>query len=94
MAAYAAMLLVTLSLRFVGHRLVEHRIEEGERPSALPLSFPSRYAQPLHKQLGHLLVKDFLCYWRTPDYNATRMAISLGVALIFGSMYWMHARRR
>ena len=45
-------------------------------------------------QLGCLLVKDARAYWRTPDYNATRLAIALGVALIFGSMYWMRAHRR
>jgi hypothetical protein len=78
----------------VAHRAVEDRIEEGARPSVLPLTFSRRYAQPLCAQLGHLLVRNVRCYWRTPDYNATRMAISLGVALIFGSMYWMRATRR
>lgn len=73
---------------------MERRIEEGLRPSALPLSFPGSYAQPLMSQLRQLLARDLRCYWRMPDYNATRMAISLGVALIFGSMYWMRAHRR
>ena len=54
----------------------------------------ARYTQRAHAQLGHLLAKDARAYWRTPDYNATRMAIACGVALIFGSMYWMKARRR
>jgi hypothetical protein len=64
------------------------------QPSTLPLTFASRYAVARHVQLGHLLLKDLRCYWRTPDYNATRMLISLGVALIFGSMYWMRAKQR
>lgn len=66
----------------------------GSRPSTLPLRFPSKYAQPLHAQLACLLLKDLRGYWRTADYNATRMLISLGVALIFGSMYWMRAQQR
>ncbi|EIE25913.1 ATP-binding cassette transporter [Coccomyxa subellipsoidea C-169] len=75
-------------------RAVQKRIAEGARPSVLPLTFLRRYAQPLGSQLGQLLVRNARCYWRTPDYNATRMAISFGVALIFGSMYWMRATRR
>lgn len=76
-------------------RALEASIREGERQqSALPLTLRGRYTAPLHAQLGRLLLKDLRSYWRTPEYNATRLTISLGVALIFGSMYWMRARRR
>lgn len=70
-------------------------MREGEQQqTALPLALNGRYTQPLRVQLGHLLLKDLHGYWRTPEYNATRLTISLGVALIFGSMYWMRAHRR
>ena len=68
---------------------------EGEqRQSTLPLSLHRRYARGAAAQLGHLLLKDLRAYWRTPEYNATRLSISAGVALIFGTMYWMKAHRR
>ena len=70
-------------------------MREGEQQqSALPLTLRGRYTASLHAQLGCLLLKDLRSYWRTPEYNATRLTISLGVALIFGSMYWMRAHRR
>ena len=68
---------------------------EGEQQrSTLPPSLRGRYARGLHAQLGHLLLKDLRAYWRTPEYNATRLTISAGVALIFGTMYWKKAHRR
>ena len=70
-------------------------MRDGEQQrSALPLTLRGRYTAPLYAQLGRLLLKDLRSYWRTPEYNATRLTISLGVALIFGSMYWMRAHRR
>ena len=68
---------------------------EGEQQrSALLPSLRGRYARGVHAQLGHLLLKDLRAYWRTPEYNATRLTISAGVALIFGTMYWKKAHRR
>ena len=68
---------------------------EGEQQrGALPPSLRGRYARGAHAQLGHLLLKDLRAYWRTPEYNATRLTISAGVALIFGTMYWKKAHRR
>ena len=68
---------------------------EGEQQrSALQPSLRGRYARGAHAQLGHLLLKDLRAYWRTPEYNATRLTISAGVALIFGTMYWKKAHRR
>ena len=76
-------------------RALEASVREGERQqSALSLTLRGRYTAPLHAQLGRLLLKDLRSYWRTPEYNATRLTISLGVALIFGSMYWQSAHRR
>lgn len=68
---------------------------EGEQQQAGgPLALAGHYTRGLPAQLGHLLAKDLCGYWRTPEYGATRMTISVGVALIFGSMYWMRAHRR
>ena len=27
-------------------------------------------------------------YWRAPEYNLTRLAVTLGVAFVFGSLFW------
>ena len=75
-------------------RALEESLEEAEEPSQLPLALRGRYTRALPTQLGHLLLKDLRAYWRTPEYNATRLFISMGVSLIFGSMYWMKAHHR
>ncbi|KAK9836042.1 hypothetical protein WJX81_008449 [Elliptochloris bilobata] len=64
------------------------------RPGAAPLAFPGRYAASLGVQLRELAARAARTWWRTPDYNATRFLITLGIALIFGSMYWKRAHVR
>ena len=27
-------------------------------------------------------------YWRSPEYNLTRLAVTLGIAFVFGSLFW------
>lgn len=42
-------------------------------------------------QLRELLLKYWLVYWRTPSYTLARCALTLAVALIYGSMYYKAA---
>ncbi len=63
-------------------------------PGAAPVAPPGRYAASGGAQLAALTARAARTWWRTPDYNATRFLITLGIALIFGSMYWKRAHER
>ncbi len=39
-------------------------------------------------QFAALLSKFRLAYWRTPSYNFVRLAITVVVGLVYGSIYW------
>ncbi|KAL6780792.1 hypothetical protein ACKKBF_B11655 [Auxenochlorella protothecoides x Auxenochlorella symbiontica] len=45
-------------------------------------------------QLGHLLRRNFVMYWRAPDYNITRFGVTLLVAFVFGSLAWEQGEAR
>ena len=32
--------------------------------------------------------KFWIVYWRTPEYNGTRFSFTVGVALLFGAIFW------
>lgn len=53
----------------------------------LPISFETRYAAPLPVQLRACMLKAVTNYWRSPNYNFTRMFISVLVAVVFGSVF-------
>ena len=63
-----------------------------EAPGARPLSVAGLtrggYAQPLSRQTAALVLKFAQVYWRTPAYNATRLVLALGLALLYGIMYF------
>jgi ABC-type multidrug transport system permease subunit len=46
------------------------------------------YAQPLPRQISALVRKFSQVYWRTPAYNATRLALALGLAILYGVLYF------
>ena len=46
------------------------------------------YAQPLLVQTLALVQKFSQVYWRTPTYNATRLALALGLSLLYGVLYF------
>ena len=48
----------------------------------------SNYAAPLVQRYKMIMWKFFLIYWRSPHYNFTRMALTLGVALLYGLVYF------
>jgi ABC-type multidrug transport system permease subunit len=55
--------------------------------SSAPLAFETRYAAPFSVQLQACMKKATINYWRSPNYNFTRMFISVLVALVFGSVF-------
>jgi len=48
---------------------------------------PSRYAQPFKTQLVECTRKLSSAYWRMPQYNFTRLCLSVSCGLIYGLMY-------
>lgn len=85
-----------LTLTRVACRYVAETVDAQMHPApgASPLALPGRYAASFGGQLHALAARTARTWWRTPDYNATRFLITLGIALIFGSMYWKRAHER
>lgn len=52
------------------------------------LNFPTRYAQPLHKQFIACLWKQHWSYWRNSQYTAVRFFFTISISLLFGSICW------
>lgn len=59
-----------------------------------PLKFASTYSQNQSTQFLICLRKQNLVYWRSPQYNAVRLAFTAVAALIFGSVFWDTGSRR
>ncbi|KAL3688205.1 hypothetical protein R1sor_014514 [Riccia sorocarpa] len=52
------------------------------------LKFRTQYSQPFFSQISSCLWKQYLTYWRSPDYNNVRFFFTVGAALLFGSIFW------
>ncbi|KAL4589134.1 hypothetical protein LXL04_002036 [Taraxacum kok-saghyz] len=52
------------------------------------LYFPTRYSQSFFTQCMACLWKQRLSYWRNPSYTAVRFLFTLGIGLMFGTMFW------
>jgi hypothetical protein len=63
-------------------------------PGMKDLFFPTPYSQPALKQLKIIMWKQFVTYWRSPDYNLVRYAFTLFAAVIFGSLFWQIGANR
>ncbi|KAJ0986405.1 hypothetical protein J5N97_004761 [Dioscorea zingiberensis] len=63
-------------------------------PDASDLSFTTQYSQSSLDQFKSCLWKQWLTYWRSPDYNLVRLFFTLVTALMFGSILWRIGRRR
>jgi len=57
-------------------------------PGAKDLYFPSQYSQSTWGQFRSCLWKQWLTYWRSPDYNLVRYFFTLAAALIVGAIFW------
>ncbi|CAL0322060.1 unnamed protein product [Lupinus luteus] len=63
-------------------------------PEAKDLYFPSQYSQPTMGQFKSCLWKQYLTYWRSPDYNLVRYMFTLLVALVVGTVFWKVGTKR
>ncbi|KAJ0020425.1 hypothetical protein Pint_32556 [Pistacia integerrima] len=72
------------------YREVESSIKNLSVPPAgsEPLRFASTYSQDQFSQFWFCLWKQNLVYWRSPQYNAVRLAFTTVAAFIFGSVFW------
>ncbi|PNH10990.1 Pleiotropic drug resistance protein 1, partial [Tetrabaena socialis] len=63
-------------------------VEQSRAKHPEPLAVVGQYAAGLLTQLIALQNKFRLAYWRTPSYNFVRLAMTIVVALVYGSIYW------
>ncbi|XP_068637695.1 ABC transporter G family member 42-like [Aristolochia californica] len=57
-------------------------------PGAKDLYFPTQYSQPMFGQFKSCIWKQWLTYWRSPDYNLVRYFFTLVAALMLGTIFW------
>ncbi|KAJ1388741.1 P-loop containing nucleoside triphosphate hydrolase [Sesbania bispinosa] len=57
-------------------------------PGATDLYFPTKYSQSTLGQFKSCLWKQWLTYWRSPDYNLVRYFFTLACALMIGTVFW------
>ncbi|ESW22604.1 hypothetical protein PHAVU_005G166500 [Phaseolus vulgaris] len=63
-------------------------------PGAKDLYFPTQYSQSTWEQFKSCLWKQWLTYWRSPDYNLVRFFFTLAVALVVGTVFWRVGEKR
>jgi hypothetical protein len=61
-------------------------------PHSENICFSYRLPQNRWGQFKACLWKQNITYWRSPQYNLNRMVMTIIVALIFGVLYWRHAK--
>ncbi|KAF8682044.1 hypothetical protein HU200_045504 [Digitaria exilis] len=61
-------------------------------PNSDNLCFSNRFPQNRWGQFKACLWKQNITYWRSPQYNLNRMVMTVLIALIFGVLYWRHAK--
>lgn len=66
----------------------------GEEPPSSGPAALSRYARPTLVQLRLVLGRALVSQLRNPAYNVMRLAITLGLGLALGSLYWGTGRDR
>ncbi|AAF71978.1 Putative ABC transporter [Arabidopsis thaliana] len=57
-------------------------------PGSKDLYFPTQYSQSFLTQCMASLWKQHWSYWRNPPYTAVRFLFTIGIALMFGTMFW------
>ncbi|XP_044484909.1 ABC transporter G family member 36-like [Mangifera indica] len=63
-------------------------------PEAKDLCFPTQYSQSSWGQFKSCVWKQWLTYWRSPDYNLVRYFFTLAAALMVGTIFWKVGTRR
>uniref|UniRef100_A0A803MQI5 ABC transporter domain-containing protein n=1 Tax=Chenopodium quinoa TaxID=63459 RepID=A0A803MQI5_CHEQI len=62
-------------------------------PGSSDLYFPAKYSQPSFVQFKACFWKQYWSYWRNPQYNLVRFALTIAVGLIFGVVFWNKGRK-
>ncbi|XP_021716119.1 ABC transporter G family member 31-like [Chenopodium quinoa] len=77
-------------------REVEALIEQMSMPppGSEPLRFDTTFSQDIISQFWLCLKKQFLVYWRSPQYNAVRFLFTTFCALVLGSIFWDAGSKR
>ncbi|XP_059307691.1 pleiotropic drug resistance protein 2-like isoform X1 [Lycium ferocissimum] len=57
-------------------------------PGSQDLHFPTEFSQPFFEQCKACFWKQHLSYWRHPQYNAIRFAMTTMIGVIFGIIFW------
>ncbi|GMI77982.1 Arabidopsis thaliana ATP-binding cassette G36, PLEIOTROPIC DRUG RESISTANCE 8 [Hibiscus trionum] len=63
-------------------------------PGARDLYFATQYSQNSWGQFKSCFWKQWLTYWRSPDYNLVRYCFTLVAALLVGSIFWQVGTKR
>ncbi|KAJ8638657.1 hypothetical protein MRB53_012924 [Persea americana] len=63
-------------------------------PGAKDLYFSTQYSQSATGQFKSCLWKQWLTYWRSPDYNLVRYFFTLATALMLGTIFWKVGTKR
>ncbi|KAK9142055.1 hypothetical protein Syun_011455 [Stephania yunnanensis] len=63
-------------------------------PGSKDLYFPTQYSVSTWVQFKFCLWKQWLIYWRNPDYNVVRFSFTLVAGLLLGSIYWKIGTKR
>jgi ABC-type multidrug transport system ATPase subunit/ABC-type multidrug transport system permease subunit len=76
-------------------RNVMETIKQYEVPEAgsQPLRMEEMHGAPIATQLRANLLRFSRMYWRSPEYNLTRLAVTLGIAFVFGSLFWRQGNK-
>ncbi|KAK8938646.1 Pleiotropic drug resistance protein 15 [Platanthera zijinensis] len=64
------------------------------KPGTCDLYFRTQYAQSGYSQFKICVWKYRCIYWRSPDYNLSRLVMTLVTALLLGSIFWKIGQRR
>ncbi|CAN6441234.1 unnamed protein product [Victoria cruziana] len=63
-------------------------------PGSKDLYFPTEFSQSKLGQFKSCFWKQWLTYWRSPDYNLVRFFFTLAAALLIGTIFWKVGTKR
>lgn len=63
-------------------------------PGKKDLYFPTQYSQSTWGQFKSCLWKQWLTYWRSPDYNLVRFFFTFATAILLGTIFWKVGTKR
>jgi len=60
------------------------------RDEKLQIKADTQYAQPWYRRDRLMMNRAVKIYWRSPGYNLSRMTLSVVIALLLGSMFFLN----